>query len=135
MTEYTDEHWEDLAPYILHYEDKIHVNKHTIIAKLAKEHYFGNKHFGTEWSAVKNLSHLIGDSQQIVNAVQAAKIHSKVYKSSVRFYYYSYRANKSYMDCISNSTLNIGKNSFLLFNFPLNHPVDCMCFSLEDLFK
>ena len=89
---------------MLYYKDKIPVHKQRMVAKVAKEHYFGKKKFGTEWNLVKNLSYLIGDSEQVVNALQAAKIHSKVYKSPVWFYYYSYRANKSAM----NTTLNLG---------------------------
>ena len=81
---------------------------HQKIAKIAKEHYFGNKSFGTDLESVKNLTYLTGDSQIVAGSLQAAQLQSKANRNPVWFYYYSYRAAQSYIEARLNTTVNLG---------------------------
>ena len=116
---YIDEHWELVAPYMLHYENKIAATKHAEIAKLAKEHYFGKRHFETDLKSVMNLTYLAGDSQIVSASLQAAELQSKMNRNPVWYYYYSYRAAQSYSDCRSNTSVNLG-SVYRYSNFNIN---------------
>lgn len=118
MIESTDKNWETIAPYMLHYLNKIPSHKHAKFASLAKKHYFGDEHFSTERSAVKTLTHLTGDDQIVAGAIRAARLQATVNKSPVLFYLYSYRAAQSSSDHLSNTTENLGNNYHAIINLP-----------------
>ena len=109
MVAYTDENWEAIAPYMLHFHDTEPKNKHAQLAKLAKRYYFGNNRFSTDKKDVKNLTHLTGDDQIVTGAIRAVKLQASINKSPVWFYYYSYRAAQSLSDQLSNTTENLGR--------------------------
>ena len=110
MMAHTDENWESIAPYMLHFQYVVPKYNHANLANLAKKHYLGKAKFSTNRKIVRAFTHLAGDDQIITNAIRAAKLQAKVNTSPVWFYYYSYRAAQSYSDGLSHTTENLGEN-------------------------
>lgn len=106
--EYTDENWETIAPYMLHFINHVPEDEHAELAKLAKLHYFGRKSFSTDRKSVMSFIHMAGDDQIVTGAIRAAKLQAKVNKSPVYFYRYTYRAAQSFSDTLTRTTENLG---------------------------
>ncbi|XP_001603114.1 venom carboxylesterase-6 [Nasonia vitripennis] len=101
-----DKDWESIAPYLLDYYYTIPKYEHAYVARVIREHYFGNKTINKE--NVSTLIQLVGDRIFGADAEKAARAQAYVNKNPVWFFYYSHRASHSVSDSLSNSSKNLG---------------------------
>ncbi|XP_078045290.1 venom carboxylesterase-6 [Augochlora pura] len=106
LLEQLNENWQDIAPYLLNYNDTIPLSQQKEVAEKIRKHYLGSKEICS--STVGSLIQMIGDRLSTVNFAKAARLQAKVNKSPVWTYYYSYRATRSGSETISNSSKNFG---------------------------
>lgn len=101
-----DSRWEEIAPYLLDFNETLPRSKHAEIAKAARKHYLGSKPIDS--TTVNSLVQMIGDRIFVADEVKAARMQAKANKSPVWFYYYSYRASDSLSDAMSGTKRNFG---------------------------
>lgn len=103
-----DKDWESIAPHLLDYYYTIPKYEHAHVARVIREHYFGNKTINND--NLSTLIHLVGDRIFAADAEKAARAQAHVNKNPVWFFYYSHRASHSISDNMSNSSKNLGKS-------------------------
>ncbi|XP_076675393.1 carboxylic ester hydrolase-like [Andrena cerasifolii] len=101
-----NDNWNDIAPYLLDFNDTIPLSDHANVSEKIRKHYLGDKEIKKE--TVLPLIHMIGDRQYGVGCERAARLQAKANKSPVWTYYYSYRAMHSVSEVLSGSTENFG---------------------------
>nr|XP_033321839.1 venom carboxylesterase-6-like [Megalopta genalis] len=101
-----NDNWQDIAPYLLDYNDTLPPSQQKEVALKIRQHYLGSKQISSQ--TVEPLIQLIGDRLSAVNFEKAARLQAKVNKSPVWTYYYSYRATHSGSELISHSNKNFG---------------------------
>ncbi|KOC63848.1 Venom carboxylesterase-6 [Habropoda laboriosa] len=101
-----NDNWDDLAPYILNFNDSIPLKEHKQVAEKIREFYFGREKIDSD--TVMTLIHMIGDRSFGVGFEKASRLQAKVNKSPVWTYYYSYRAQHSFSEAMSGSNKNFG---------------------------
>ena len=101
-----NDNWEDIAPYLLAFNDTIPLSEHAIVSETIRKYYLGNKEITRE--TVLPLIHMIGDRQFAVDFEKAVRLQAKINKSPVWTYYYSYRSLHSVSEQLGGSTRNFG---------------------------
>ncbi|CAK9823159.1 Venom carboxylesterase-6 [Anthophora retusa] len=101
-----DKNWEVLAPTFLDYNYTLSKEKHTEVAKLIRNHYFGSKKIDS--TTTKSLIKVASDRFFIVDGEKAARMQAKVNKQPVWYYYYTYRGAQSLSNSMSGTTNNYG---------------------------
>ncbi|XP_015112049.1 venom carboxylesterase-6-like [Diachasma alloeum] len=85
-----DEKWEEIAPHLLDFNFTIPQSKHAQVAATIRKHYFGSDKI--EIATAQQLIHMHGDRSF---SPLGARLMAKANRSSVWFYYYSYRSKIS----------------------------------------
>ncbi|XP_014215320.1 venom carboxylesterase-6-like [Copidosoma floridanum] len=101
-----DKNWETIAPHLLDFNYTVPLDEHASVARSIRSHYFGTKPIDKR--TTKELIAMTGDRLYAVDGEKAAKAQAKVNKSSVLFWYYSYRALTSASDLLSDTMDNYG---------------------------
>lgn len=100
--------WDNIAPYLLNYNDTLPLNQHKEVAEKIRKYYLGSKPIDSNTSL--SVTHMIGDRMFGVDFQKAVILHAKINKSPVWTYYYSYRSMHSFSEIVSGgSTKNFGK--------------------------
>ncbi|XP_031840749.1 venom carboxylesterase-6 [Nomia melanderi] len=101
-----NDNWDNIAPYLLDYNDTIPLSRHKEVAEKARKHYLGSKEISSDTALP--LTHMIGDRLFAVDFEKAVRAQAKVNKSPVWTYYYTYRATHSLSESLSHSNKNFG---------------------------
>ncbi|XP_076182915.1 venom carboxylesterase-6 isoform X2 [Ptiloglossa arizonensis] len=101
-----NDHWDNIAPYLLDFNDTIPLSQQKNVSKRIREHYLGRESICS--ATVKPLVHMIGDRLFRVNFERAVRWQAKMNKSPVWAYYYTYRAKHSVSEFLSGTNENFG---------------------------
>ncbi|GLV37952.1 uncharacterized protein CBL_06346 [Carabus blaptoides fortunei] len=103
---YLNQHWTELAPYILHYDGTVPRAQQADVAQKIKEYYLKGKPISKE--TFPELVQAIGDRLFVVDAEKAARLQAQVNKSPVYFYRFNYRGGNSLTEWLTQSDENLG---------------------------
>ncbi|GLV38034.1 Esterase 6 [Carabus blaptoides fortunei] len=103
---YLDQHWTELAPYILHYDGTVPRAQQADVAQKIKEYYLKGEPISRE--TFPALVQAIGDRLFVVEAEKAARLQAQVNKSPVYFYRFSYRGGHSISEYYAKNQDNFG---------------------------
>ncbi|KAH1005722.1 hypothetical protein HUJ04_006652 [Dendroctonus ponderosae] len=101
-----DTKWNEIMPFILHYNESAPSDLKDEISQRIREHYLGSKQVNRQ--TYSTLVEILSDRLYISDIGKAAKLHNRASKSNVFVYSYNYRASKSISEYGSKSTDNIG---------------------------
>lgn len=86
---YLNDNWDDIAPYLLNYNDTISPCEHKQVAEKIRKYYLGSKKI--DRNTVTPLIQMLSDRSYGVGMATAVKLHAKVNKNPVWSYYYTYK--------------------------------------------
>ncbi|XP_048270688.1 venom carboxylesterase-6 [Bombus terrestris] len=104
--------WDNIAPYLLDYNDTLPLNQHKEVAEKIRKYYLGSNPIDSNTSL--SVTHMIGDRMFSVDFQKAAILKAKINKSPVWTYYYSYRSMHSCSEIVSGGSTKNFVNIFLL---------------------
>ena len=108
-----DENWNNIAPFLLDYNNTLPKYQHNKVSQKIRNFYIGYNKRINRYSLLK-LIRMIGDRLFYSSNEDILKLISKVNKSPTWFYMYNYRANNSTSDFFIKMKSNYGK---ILFNY------------------
>ncbi|ENN81813.1 hypothetical protein YQE_01818, partial [Dendroctonus ponderosae] len=88
-----DTKWNEIMPFILHYNESAPSDLKDEISQRIREHYLGSKQVNRQ--TYSTLVEILSDRLYISDIGKAAKLHNRASKSNVFVYSYNYRASKS----------------------------------------
>lgn len=99
---YLNDNWDDIAPYLLHYNDTIPLCEHKEVAEKIRKYYLGTKKI--DRNTVTPLIQMLSDRSYGVGMATAVNLHAKVNKNPVWSYYYTYeiKGNLSFTNKLGN---------------------------------
>ncbi|GLV41968.1 Esterase P [Carabus blaptoides fortunei] len=103
---YLEQHWTELAPYILQYDGTVPRAQQADVAQKIKEYYLKDEPISRE--TFPALVQAIGDRLFVVDAEKAARLQAQVNKSPVYFYRFNYRGGHSISEFLTQSDENLG---------------------------
>ncbi|XP_045772634.1 venom carboxylesterase-6-like isoform X1 [Maniola jurtina] len=117
--------WEHLASNIFEYNDTLPLYLRATVAQKIKEKYLGGKPVGQDTFA--GLVQALGDRIFLVGVGKLAQIHAQRSGKPTYLYRYSYRAENSLSDLLSQSNIDYGVSHaddilLLLVQFPSDQP-------------
>lgn len=84
-----NDNWDDIAPYLLNYNDTVPLCEHKQLAEKIRKYYLGSKKI--DRNTVTPLIQMLSDRSYGVGMATAVKLHAKVNKNPVWSYYYTYK--------------------------------------------
>ncbi|XP_003489627.1 venom carboxylesterase-6-like [Bombus impatiens] len=89
LLKYLNDNWDDIAPYLINYNDTISLCEHKQVAEEIRKYYLGSKKI--DRNTVAPLIQMLSDRSYGVGMATAAKLHAEVNKNPVWSYYYTYK--------------------------------------------
>ncbi|XP_015432556.1 PREDICTED: venom carboxylesterase-6-like [Dufourea novaeangliae] len=114
LLKHLNDNWDDIAPYLLDYNNTIPLSQHKDVAEKARKHYLGSKEISRH--TTRQLIHMIGDRLFSSDFEKAVRLQAAVNKSPVWAYYYTYRATHSLSEFLSKLGVSHADDAFLIFN-------------------
>lgn len=107
LLRYLNDHWNDIAPYLLDFNDTIPLNQHRQVAEKIKNYYLGTDPIN--YDKVGSIIRMMSDRLFNIDFEKAVRLQARINKSPVWIYYYNYRAKHSVSEILSGgSTTNYG---------------------------
>ncbi|XP_017766182.1 PREDICTED: venom carboxylesterase-6-like [Eufriesea mexicana] len=106
LLKHLNDNWDDIAPYLLDFNDTIPLNEKKQVAEKIRKHYLGSEPIDS--NSMMPVIHMMGDRLFAHNFERAARLQARKNKSPVWTYLYSYRSMYSLSDTLSGTTRNFG---------------------------
>ncbi|GLV38035.1 uncharacterized protein CBL_07833 [Carabus blaptoides fortunei] len=90
---YLEEHWTELAPYILHYDGTVPLDQQADVAQKIKEYYLKGESISRE--TFPELVQALGDRLFVGDVEKSVRLQAQVNKSPVYIYRFSYHGGHS----------------------------------------
>lgn len=112
LLKHLNDNWDDIAPYLLDFNDTIPVNHHTQVAEKIRKHYLGSEPIDSK--TIVPIIHMMRDRLFAHSYEKAVRLQAKKNKSPVWNYFYSYRSMYSLSEIMSRTTRNFGNAFYIL---------------------
>nr|WCC58154.1 carboxylesterase [Pharsalia antennata] len=101
-----DKRWEEIVPYILHYNETVDSEDiHAVNTKI-RDYYFGDSAVNRQ--TYEDLVQMIGDRLFVTDIHKAVKLHAEASMAHTYLYYFTYRGDHSRSEGRSQSKKNFG---------------------------
>lgn len=102
-----NDHWNDIAPYLLDFNNTILLDQHKQVAEKIKNYYLGSGPIN--YDKVGSIIQMMSDRLFNIDFEKAVRLQARINKSPVWIYYYSYKAERSVSEILSGgSTTDYG---------------------------
>lgn len=101
-----NDHWDEIAPYLLDFNYTIPLDQHRQVAKKIKNYYLRSGPIN--YDKVESIIQMMSDRLFNIDFEKAVRLQARINKSPVWTYYYSYRAEHSVSEILSGSTTDYG---------------------------
>ncbi|XP_017765612.1 PREDICTED: venom carboxylesterase-6-like, partial [Eufriesea mexicana] len=90
LLKHLNDNWDDIAPYLLDFNDTIPLNEKKQVAEKIRKHYLGSEPIDS--NSMMPVIHMMGDRLFAHNFERAVRLQARKNKSPVWTYLYSYRS-------------------------------------------
>nr|AIY68319.1 putative beta-esterase [Leptinotarsa decemlineata] len=104
--EYLNQNWNEIIPYILHYDDVVPSNLKDSISEKIKSEYLQSGNVTKD--SFHMLVQMLSDRLFIADIEKSGRLHSAAVKSSVYSYYFDYRGSHSKSEFRTHNDVNLG---------------------------